>query len=307
MTQNTTKIQGKFYPLQPEEWLEACRELTQAQLSLLYYIRTNDPYNQGVEINCAEIARLLSKPGRTVHRQTISRALKELDTKGFINLELLQVKAKVKAKGLWCDETPGCDETLGCDETPKVYEDTPSGVMTHHDGSSHTIVDRETPRSIATHHAESESLVGTESQNPKIIKTYLDFKDSLSQEEREGFLEFGLKLASQLPRPPQLPLKWVEKNWEDLRSQWLKVRDENQNQKTKYNFAAYSEPQHQMWYGQLQVVVDGVLESGDSTSLELWLQDDFYNSWLGWAKTARQEVREFWASHPILEQKNYGS
>lgn len=221
MTQNVTKIQGKFYPLQPEEWLEACRELTQAQLSLLYYIRTNDPYNQGVEINCAEIARLLSKPGRTVHRQTISRALKELDTKGFINLELLQVKAKVKAKGLWCDDVPGCYDAPGCDETPKVYEDTP-GVMTHHDGSSRTMVDRETPRSIATHHAESESLVETESQNPKIIKTYLDFKDSLSEEERESFLEFGLKLASQLPRPPQLPLKWIEKNWEDLRTQWEK-------------------------------------------------------------------------------------
>ena len=117
------------------------------------------------------------------------------------------------------------------------------------------------------------------------------------------------KKAAQLPRPPELPLKWIEKNWEDLRSQWLKFRDENenQNQKTKYNFAAMSEPQHQMWYKQLQVVVDGVIESGDSTSLELWLQDDFHNSWLGWAKTARQDVREFWASHPILEQKNYGS
>jgi hypothetical protein len=31
MTQSTTKIQGKFYPLQHEEWLYACRELTQAQ------------------------------------------------------------------------------------------------------------------------------------------------------------------------------------------------------------------------------------------------------------------------------------
>ena len=83
MTQNSSKIQGKFYPLQNEEWLYACRELTQAQLAVLYYIRTNDPYNQGIEINCAEIARLLSKPERIVHRQTVSRALKELVDKGY--------------------------------------------------------------------------------------------------------------------------------------------------------------------------------------------------------------------------------
>lgn len=35
MTQNSSKIQGKFYPLQHEEWLYACRELTQAQRDVL--------------------------------------------------------------------------------------------------------------------------------------------------------------------------------------------------------------------------------------------------------------------------------
>lgn len=83
--QNSSKIQGKFYPLQQEEWLYACRELTGAQLSVLYYIRTTDPYNYGIEINCAQIARLLSKPERTVHRQTVSRALKELVIKGYLS------------------------------------------------------------------------------------------------------------------------------------------------------------------------------------------------------------------------------
>jgi|GEM_PF-6232586 len=35
MTQSTTKIQGESYPLQQEEWLHACRELTQAQRDVL--------------------------------------------------------------------------------------------------------------------------------------------------------------------------------------------------------------------------------------------------------------------------------
>ncbi len=55
---------------------------------------------------------------QAVHRQTVSRALKELDAKGFIDLELLQVRTKVKPKGLWCNDTP------------EFIEDT-DGVMTH--------------------------------------------------------------------------------------------------------------------------------------------------------------------------------
>jgi hypothetical protein len=34
MTQ--AKIDGKFYPLQHEEWLRACRELTSAQRDVLF-------------------------------------------------------------------------------------------------------------------------------------------------------------------------------------------------------------------------------------------------------------------------------
>ena len=134
MTQNHTKIQGKFYPLQHDEWLRACRDLTlYSQRDVLYYIRTLDPYNQGVEINCAEIARQLSGAERIVHRQTVSRALKELDAKEFIDLELLQVKTKVRPKGLWCDDAPQVD-TQGV-MTHHRCDDAPRWIMTHHGGS----------------------------------------------------------------------------------------------------------------------------------------------------------------------------
>ncbi|MBF1990815.1 MarR family transcriptional regulator [Fischerella thermalis] len=188
MTQSNPKIQGKFYPLQHEEWLRACRELTPAQRDVLYYIRTIDPYNQGIVINAAEVARQLSGAERIVHRQTVSRALKELDVKGFIDLELLQVRTKVKPKGLWCDDAP------------EVCEDT-NGVMTHRARSLRTTVDHHAPRWIVTHHAESESLVESEFQNPKINKTYLDFIKTLSEDERANFLNFCEQLTSNLSQP----------------------------------------------------------------------------------------------------------
>ncbi|MHC5731672.1 MAG: MarR family transcriptional regulator, partial [Nostoc sp.] len=82
MTQNSSKIQGKFYPLQHDEWLKACLELTPAQKDVLYYIRTLDPYGDGVELSVSGIARQLSTENKEVHRSTVSRALKALDDRG---------------------------------------------------------------------------------------------------------------------------------------------------------------------------------------------------------------------------------
>lgn len=282
-----SKIQGKFYPLQHEEWLRACRELTPAQRDVLYYLRTLDPYSTGMEVSPARIAKDLSTPEKPVHRSTVGRALKALDEKGFVDMELLKVKVHVLTKGLHC-----CDQTTGCDETTLL----PDGNLGDHDATC----------AIATQHARSprnkhepETSPDKDSSIPKINKTYLDFLDSLSKGEKENFLEFGKKKAAELPKFPTLPLKWIEKNFEDILSQWLQTRDDNKNQNQKYNFAAYSEPQHQMWYQQLQNVVSGTIQSGDSARLEQFLKDDFYSSWLNWAKTAREDVREFLASNPI--------
>ena len=58
------------------------------------------------------------------------------------------------------------------------------------------------------------------SSSPQTIQTYSDFIQTLSEGERENFWEFGKKKADAMPKPPELPLKWIEANWEELRSQW---------------------------------------------------------------------------------------
>lgn len=78
MTEN--KIQGKFYPLQHEEWLKACRELTPAQKSVLYYIRTLDPSGENPFPEVAKIAKALR-----LGRATVSRALKVLGQRQYID------------------------------------------------------------------------------------------------------------------------------------------------------------------------------------------------------------------------------
>jgi len=85
---------SKFYPLNHQEWLDACNMLTASERDVLYYIRTLDPYSKGVKIDSSEIAENLG-----VHRTTVSRSLKTLDVKGFIDLEILMSNVVIKSKG----------------------------------------------------------------------------------------------------------------------------------------------------------------------------------------------------------------
>lgn len=182
MTQ--AKIEGKFYPLQHQEWLRACRELTPAELKVLYYIRTADPYSNGVRLTAAAIARDLSCENQTpVSRQTVSRAIKNLDKLGYIDMEPLEFNVKLCGKGvLVCQDTDGVSAHHDGSSHTK-------GVSTHHNESPHTTIDRHTPTTIVTHQPQPETLTEQEFQPSKTIKTNKtkkDFFQTLSEsEERE--------------------------------------------------------------------------------------------------------------------------
>jgi hypothetical protein len=213
MTQ--TKIQGKFYPLQHDEWLRACHELTPAQKDVLYFIRTLDPYGESLELSIAEIARQLSTDDKTVHRSTVSRALKELDAKAFIDMELLHIKVNIKAKGVHC-----CDQTTVLPTDNERDHDAtvlPTDNERDHDATS--VITTQQARSLRNKR-EPEALPEKDSISLRSNKTYKDFIDSLSQDQREKFLEFGLKKAAQLPKPPTLQQKWVQQNFQELYSQF---------------------------------------------------------------------------------------
>lgn len=80
MAQSTTKIQGKFYPLQNEEWVEVCKELTKSQLSVLYYLRSLDPYGNGIKVKASAIAEKLG-----ITKRAVNLAIAFLVKKGYLN------------------------------------------------------------------------------------------------------------------------------------------------------------------------------------------------------------------------------
>jgi len=79
MTQNNPKIQGKFYPLQHEEWLKACRELNSAELDVFFYLKTVNPSGEKITIPYNVIASDLKK-----NKSTIRRAIQVLKEKNWL-------------------------------------------------------------------------------------------------------------------------------------------------------------------------------------------------------------------------------
>lgn len=88
-------MSSKFYPLTHDEWLKALKELSPSEKDVLYYIRTLDPYSKGTKINASAIALEIG-----VNRSTVSRALKTLADKDYIDLEILTANVTIKGNGM---------------------------------------------------------------------------------------------------------------------------------------------------------------------------------------------------------------
>ncbi len=213
MTQAKPKIQGKFYALKNDEWVRACQELTSGQRDVLYFIRTLDPYGEKpLNLGVTDIARQMK-----LDKSTVSRALKVLDQKGWIDLELIQIRVKILSQGKCCTET-----TVLPTDNSVASEQQARSLRNEDDPDATSAIATQQARSLRNDQ-EPEPLPSKDLNPSKTIKTYSDFIQTLSESERENFWEFGKKKAAQLPRPPELPLKWIEANWEELRSQWEKT------------------------------------------------------------------------------------
>lgn len=75
------KINGKFYPLNNQEWERAWQELKPAEIRILYHLRTLDPWGEReLELGVSSLARDLG-----IAKGTVSKALRSLAEKGWID------------------------------------------------------------------------------------------------------------------------------------------------------------------------------------------------------------------------------
>ncbi len=207
----------KFYPLELDEWLIACKDLTKSQLSVLYYLRATDPYSNGLKIKASVIAEELG-----ISRKAVYESISVLKEKRYIELEDAEYILKVIPKGRKYDTFHGVTELLpGGEAVTHRLHDSPPGNKIH-------------PQVTAVTHRLQSTAETSKEQGFQNSKIYKEFKESLSDSERESFLNFGLEKAKKLPHPPELPNKWIEAHWKEISAEWMKLQGKipaTQNQK----------------------------------------------------------------------------
>ncbi len=227
-----SRMEGYFMISKRDAIVAVVNKLSGSQCRLWLYLMVVDPfadYTQGGEIkyhdlpSIAEIAIAIGSSPDTVDKDL--RKLRKLGLYEYRtvtvqghNLAAARAKAEAerlsKAKSKTISE-PKQDKGSAYLSGDSAYlsggEDYLSGGEDYLSGDGAYL---SPPRKL-------KSLSDKASGAPQTIQTYSDFLQTLSEAERETFLEFGRKKAANLPHPPELPDKWITANFTELHKQFL--------------------------------------------------------------------------------------
>ena len=182
-----TKIQGKFYPLQHEEFIKLNKHLTQSELAVYLWLKTNDPFGERlIEADTKEIAKDLS-----VSRRTIQRALVKLRAENLIDLVITKFHYRIRSKS-----ASDNNNTTEVKERLRVATSVSPGDLyvaetismsreCHPCRQSDPHVAEVTPMSRSS----SESPPSQEFQNPKTIKTNKKLQTNQTASKKTFFQE----------------------------------------------------------------------------------------------------------------------
>lgn len=199
-----------------------------------------------IETFCAELSIGVS---------TFYKAISKLKLKGRLNWEA------IAGLDLWIPESNVVEIQSGSEVSPNVETNSTNIEI---DSSN---VETNSPD------IESDSL-NVDFDQPKCLSSndfslssdsYQIFINSLSDGERESFLNFGLEKARKLPKPPELPEAWVKRHWEEIRREWEKNLRRQGKTSQAENRKWEDDPRTEEWVN--QIIKNGFLafiyESGD--------------------------------------------
>ena len=197
---------ARHYRLTNDEWLKAVKELKPRERDVLYYLRTLDPWgDKDLDIGVREIATDLEcSPG------TVSKALKVLDQKNWIDLEITAAKVKLRT-----DKSE--PQPVEVSDSQDVF---PSGnSVLSRKQLFPADNDRFLQETVVSYRKQSAPETHIE-QGIQIALNSLNNLDSLNREKEPensnfeiepDYRDWLLAKASRLPDPPALRELWLEK------------------------------------------------------------------------------------------------
>jgi len=240
---STKKVQGKFYPLQHQEFLKLNQILTQSELSVYLWLKTNDPFGEKfIEADTQKIAEDLE-----ISRRTVQRALVKLQQVSLIELVISKFKYRMKSKLSSNNDyfseinDDSTREISRLSDDNKIASATVRSFGRHQDRLDDTDVAEVSPLSPSSLETTSEQRF----QTPKISKTYIDFKKTLSEEESENFFRFVKEAIKNFQQPIQDLEAWLASQTKAGQNRWevyyQKYQKENKARKADSDSTSISD------------------------------------------------------------------
>jgi hypothetical protein len=227
--------------------------LITATALVYYYIRIKRAEGWKITLNQGTTCEELGIERATFYKaiaKLIKKGLIEADKSNGIKLLVTQIPQTVDPIPQNVDPIPQTIDSIpqNVDPIPQTIDSIPQIVDSSLQSvdSIPQIVDS-IPQTVDSQAPEPPASKGFDVST----NLYQIFYNSLSNSERESFLEFGNKLASQLPKVPTLPSKWIAANFEDIRAQWLKskgVSPAKDAQNAKFD----NHPQREEWLARVR-------------------------------------------------------
>lgn len=202
----------QFYRLTLDRAIADYRDgLITATGLLRYYLKIRYAPGWKIRLNPEEICSLL---GFT--KATFYKALAKLKKLGRAEIGKLNLIPLVFTEEEIAKEVDIAKDSPTVEpESPTVDREFPIEEQESPSGKSSLQLENLTPPKAPKIKADSDSPDSSSN-------SYQSFSLSLSDSQRENFLAFCISQASQLPKPPVLVKKWIQRNWEELRGLWYK-------------------------------------------------------------------------------------
>lgn len=262
-----SRMEGYFMISKRDAIVAVVNKLSGSQCRLWLYLMVVDPfadYTQGGEIkyhdlpSIAEIAIAIGSSPDTVDkdlRKLRKLGLYEYRTVTVQGHNLAAARAKAEAERLSKAKSKNNSEPKQDKDSAYLSGDgaylsggenylSGDGAYLSGDGAYLS-----PPRRLKPLHNNNSSALQT-------IQTYSDFLQTLSETERESFLEFGRKKATALPHPPELPDRWIAANFTEIHKQFLASPAGRETQ--KQIIAQTDWTQHPEWSDWLAIMREGV-------------------------------------------------
>jgi hypothetical protein len=240
---STKKVQGKFYPLQHQEFLKLNQILTQSELSVYLWLKTNDPFGEKfIEADTQKIAEDLE-----ISRRTVQRALVKLQQESLIELVISKFKYRMKSKLSSNNDYLSKINDESTREISRLSDDNKIASATVRSFERHQR--RLSDPDVAKVSPVSPSLLETDSeqrfQTPKISKTYIDFKKTLSEDESENFFRFVKEAIKNFQQPIHDLEAWLASQTKAGQNRWKvyyqKYQKENKARKADSDLTSVSD------------------------------------------------------------------